>query len=966
MARLFGKKKKDENEQPATRDTATNDPFERFADLMKDTHPHGDEPQMLEAFEPDKTHRQPRAGRRSRTLETGPQREFIPLEPPPRDKREEHNPNAAVRLGGAVGSAGYRTDREEDPSAPRISGLIAPDEPSALGEKGKIQRISARDLLPTADPSEIEEVESHAEAAAELKPEDENSGASAIRSFGAGRQKGDSRVIRADERTEEAPEIQSEAPAETPSEPALEPFPLLGAAPETEEPEEPRFIDGSFGEARASGNSRIFDSDSRPTISLEAAPAHGRLNPANTGKIVLAQGPLTLEVMQRNFDAALASEKRPEVMKLLAEMDFMPESALLELLSRYERPVEIDLAKILPSDVALQQIPREVALAHGVVPVALIGDVLIVAMAPPLKPEAVADLRYLTGKLIKLCVANVDHLELTLTRVYRHGGPLLDDPPQVQRDPNVSTRLTLSQIPPGVPQPSITETIRRDDAEGSAPSNPLTGREVARPYNDPLADAARIFEDFDDTKDQAVQPEVDHNPRADALRDKLSAAAHELHALEDEPREETRRPDPRDEYARDARRPDPRDDYARDEYARDPRRPDPRDEYARDSRDPDSRYGDQGDQYARDDRYADPRDPYQRPEREAQPRSYRDDDDLDNPRNREAVRDSEIRPAAPRDLAPAYDDLDADEFDTRKAPVRPSEDHALRESRRQPEAPRIDPESMRRPVIDPRDAEALANAEVEARLHALHENQARESAAARAERERLEDEQAAALKRAERAELMRLEQLKAEAEARADRAERAERAERERIKQEEEEAEARAQRAKRAQAEAEASAARARARKAEQEAERLASMRKPKPVELTPEDPGDSTQPGDEPVIAEEPSPSHGQRSNSRDLEELPQARPMPRPTHGHDVPVSQRIESAPPAAKLPEAPPLKPQIRAEILPDTSRPQNRQTKSIQLPGNKLSSQFDTRAPSTKRQILPSSDDTAVEDFGEFK
>lgn len=829
---------------------------------------------------------------------------MIPLEPPKRDEREEFDNHGSARLGGAIGSAGYRPD-DDDPSAPKLEGEISGISMPGEKQKGKIERISARDLL-AAREAEAAEAAAQEQDGEREAGGNENSGTSAIRSFGAGRnstrdskrysqprsdaaREAEEAAERARDESADREDLPSDADEST-----LEPETHSEDGPVNFEkaPEGPRLLGGAtdellaaaggFGEEpqaelkpqeedpeRPVSRHMLFASDARPTVPLSDAAAWGQLEPRTTGKVALAQGPLTLELMQRNFDKALGSEKRAEVVKLLAMMDFMPEAAMLEVLSRYERPVEIDLAKILPSDIALQQIPRDVALAHGVCPIALLGDVLIVASAPPLKPETVNDLRYLTGKLIKLCIADTDHLELTLERVYRKGGPLLDDSP--------GQRVDTSRAGKGEPAPNSPFGPRH-------PESQIDNHQPAQVF-DPLTDAARMLEDYPD--DEADAPAARQTPvverRADDLRDRFNQAAMELEASSTS-----------------------RDPYESTSPAADELRPESP------IIDPESGRNAPVHDVSMED-----------PPAPAAAQGELSAAEVARIQEEERAR---IRAEIEAERASSHDDPQARIAAERESYAQPAvnDEAAIREEAAAAERARIAAEEREKIAAE----EAARNAAAE-----------RERIAAE-ERERIaaEEREKIAAENRERERIAEQERQRVADEER--KAKLARKAEEEKAQAEREAAE-REERQRRAQAEAEAAMKRAQEGQAKAEA-----AAKPAPSPQAPaKDPAESTAVDLEPV-SDKDQGNANQNGTSAAAGDLPVAKPLPRPTHGYDAPVSQRSEAAP----SPEQPPNKPAT-----------------NVRLPGDKIHHQMNSRAPMSKRQIQPkNADDSSIEEFGEFK
>ncbi|HVL90755.1 MAG TPA: PilT/PilU family type 4a pilus ATPase, partial [Actinomycetota bacterium] len=100
--------------------------------------------------------------------------------------------------------------------------------------------------------------------------------------------------------------------------------------------------------------------------------------------------------------------------KILLEMGLVDEGTLVEAVARQIGVPFIDLTQRRPTADVLAMVPAEMARKHAVVPAALEGNTLILAMAEPTNVAAVREIAAMTGLEVKPALAVRRHIHATL------------------------------------------------------------------------------------------------------------------------------------------------------------------------------------------------------------------------------------------------------------------------------------------------------------------------------------------------------------------------------------------------------------------------------------------------------------------------------------------------------------------------------------------------------------------------
>jgi len=165
---------------------------------------------------------------------------------------------------------------------------------------------------------------------------------------------------------------------------------------------------------------------------------------------------------QREHGGALASH--------LVRLGLVDEDRLVALVANeYRLPIVDPRSADVPSD-AIEAIPHTLARRHELVPIALDGATLTLAMVDPANPSAVNEVQFLTGRDVRIAAASPTSVHAAIERLYCAPSPLAE---------------ALSQLGPARPG---------DTADDDPLREPLAASEqapVVRLVNALLAEAVR-------------------------------------------------------------------------------------------------------------------------------------------------------------------------------------------------------------------------------------------------------------------------------------------------------------------------------------------------------------------------------------------------------------------------------------------------------------------------------------------
>jgi type IV pilus assembly protein PilB len=190
---------------------------------------------------------------------------------------------------------------------------------------------------------------------------------------------------------------------------------------------------------------------------------HSRL-----GDLLRRHGALTAE----QIAPALAAQEEHggTLATQLVRLGLVEEHQLVALVAdEYHLPI-VDPRCVEVAGDAIDAVPPTLARRHELVPIALDGSMLTIAMADPASPIAVSEIKFLTGRDVRITVASPSAVHATIERLYGAPSPLAD---------------ALSQLGP---------SEQRDDPDGDPLREPLAASEqapVVRLVNALLAEAVR-------------------------------------------------------------------------------------------------------------------------------------------------------------------------------------------------------------------------------------------------------------------------------------------------------------------------------------------------------------------------------------------------------------------------------------------------------------------------------------------
>ncbi len=134
------------------------------------------------------------------------------------------------------------------------------------------------------------------------------------------------------------------------------------------------------------------------------------------GELLTGAGLITGEQLQRALEVQKTGHKRLE--EILVDEGIVSEQRLLETLEAQLGIDLIDLSKLrIPVELA-QLLPRSIAQKYTVVPVAVNGDELVLAMADPLNFAAIEDVRSATRKRVTPRIAAASAVDRAIAALY--------------------------------------------------------------------------------------------------------------------------------------------------------------------------------------------------------------------------------------------------------------------------------------------------------------------------------------------------------------------------------------------------------------------------------------------------------------------------------------------------------------------------------------------------------------------
>lgn len=129
----------------------------------------------------------------------------------------------------------------------------------------------------------------------------------------------------------------------------------------------------------------------------------------------------------QNEDWEAARERGGDVLRQLVVKGVVEEGSLLETLGMACGLPPVDVARIRPDTAAVESLPQETCIEHGVLPIARNGDELTLALSDPFDVLLLDDLRRMTGCRIHQVVSHSAAIAAALERLFDRGQKQVDD-----------------------------------------------------------------------------------------------------------------------------------------------------------------------------------------------------------------------------------------------------------------------------------------------------------------------------------------------------------------------------------------------------------------------------------------------------------------------------------------------------------------------------------------------------------
>ena len=160
----------------------------------------------------------------------------------------------------------------------------------------------------------------------------------------------------------------------------------------------------------------------RPAKSSSPSPPPRRIpltkEQISVGKILLAEGPITSDLVRRQIEEA--GLQNSLLAKAVAASGHAPESELITLLLTGYRIPKVKLANYRVPEEALRLIPASIARKHKIVPLGKIGSIVCVAVGNifELDINVVGEIRREANCLIKIFQSTAQDVEAAVKRFY--------------------------------------------------------------------------------------------------------------------------------------------------------------------------------------------------------------------------------------------------------------------------------------------------------------------------------------------------------------------------------------------------------------------------------------------------------------------------------------------------------------------------------------------------------------------
>lgn len=140
------------------------------------------------------------------------------------------------------------------------------------------------------------------------------------------------------------------------------------------------------------------------------------LNKKTFGKLLLEAGMVTEEQLNEAIEEQKHSGKK--LGEILKEKGFISQEDIIQVLEFQLGIPHLNLERIDIDEEAVKKIPENIAKRHGIIPVKINENKIVLAMSDPLNIFAIDDVKIYTGMDVILNIASPDDISKAITRYY--------------------------------------------------------------------------------------------------------------------------------------------------------------------------------------------------------------------------------------------------------------------------------------------------------------------------------------------------------------------------------------------------------------------------------------------------------------------------------------------------------------------------------------------------------------------
>ncbi|MDQ1256850.1 MAG: type pilus assembly protein PilB [Candidatus Hydrogenedentes bacterium] len=265
------------------------------------------------------------------------------------------------------------------------------------------------------------------------------------------------------------------------------------------------------------------------------------------GELFIEAEIISQDQLQEALD--IQKEKGGKIGEILVSLGYVDIETFANLVARQPGVASLDLSNYDLSSDLIALIPREIAIAHELIPIDRLGSLLTVGMACPLDAKTIRELEEITKLRVKALLCSQQDIKAAIARYYPatdgapkpvptfdyglsapgRTAPLPEQPPEAPPAPEPEPELPAApQLPPEAaveePEPVVEpEPIAAAPVEEAAPAEPEIVPEtptepepiIEEPVEEPFQAAARD-EDEDEDEDEEGE-DTFYTPPADVL-----------------------------------------------------------------------------------------------------------------------------------------------------------------------------------------------------------------------------------------------------------------------------------------------------------------------------------------------------------------------------------------------------------------------------------------------------------------